>query len=160
MIPNRIGIVLLRLWHAWLAGGFVVAYLTADEDTYALHLFSGYAVLAALVARIVVGVAAPPGSILRLPRPGLAGARRWLAERRGRNPLFAWLGAAVLAGTTAAAASGALADPFHALEDLHEGLSEAALWTVLAHVAFILFMFGGRRLLARLLPARPKEFRP
>src|SRR3546814_9516429 len=34
---RRHAFTLLRLWHAVFAGGFLVAYLTADEDTYAMH---------------------------------------------------------------------------------------------------------------------------
>lgn len=56
----KLSLPLLRLWHAALAGGFLVAYLTADEDTYALHLFAGYVVLAAIAVRLLVGVFAPP----------------------------------------------------------------------------------------------------
>ena len=44
--------LMLKLWHAWLAGGYLVAYVTADEDTYAMHLFAGYAVLAAIAVLI------------------------------------------------------------------------------------------------------------
>lgn len=140
----------LRVWHAWLAGGFLVAFLTGDEDTYAMHQFAGYAVLAAVVVRLVAGMVAPSGSPWRLPRPGLAALSRWWRDGRGRNPLFAWLAAAVLMAAALAAATGALADPWPAWEHMHEGLSEAALWPVFAHVAFILYVFAGRRLLQRL----------
>lgn len=139
-------IALLRLWHAWLAGGFLVAYLTGDENTYAMHFFAGYAVVAALAVRLAAGLLAPQGSLWRLPRPSLS-------PGKGRNPLFAWLAAAVLAGVGLSAVSGALADPIHALEDLHEGLSEFSLWPILLHTGFILYIHGGRRLLGRLREA-------
>lgn len=149
--PGRLQFTLLRLWHAWIAGGFLVAYLTGNEDTYAMHFFAGYAVVAAVAVRLVAGLAAPAGSPWRLPRPRLTGNRR--------NPLFAWLGAAVLVGVGLSAVSGALADPWVWLEDLHEGLSEAALWPVFGHIAFILYVFSGRRLLNRLMPRRTaREF--
>ena len=65
----RVQHALLKGWHAWLAGSFLVAYVTADENTYAMHQFAGYAVLAAIVARLAGGLLAPAGSPLRLPRP-------------------------------------------------------------------------------------------
>ncbi len=149
--PSRWQSAALRLWHAWIAGGFLVAWATGDEDTYFMHFFAGYAVLAAVVARLLAGLLAPRGGPLRLPRPSLSAARAWLFDGRGRNPGFAWLGVAVLVMVGLSAASGALADPLHRLEDLHEGLSEAALWPVFAHIAFILFVYGGiRRLVAQL----------
>lgn len=142
-------ITALRLWHACIAGAFLVAWLTGDEDTYAMHFFAGYAVVVALAARLLAGVLAPPGSPLGLPRPSLAATKAWLASGRGRNPAFAWLAAAVLIAVAASALSGAAADPLYWLEDLHEGLSEAALWPIFAHIAFVLFIYGGRRLIAR-----------
>lgn len=138
----------LRLWHAWIAGGFLVAYLTADEDTYAMHLFAGYVVLAAVVVRLAVGLMAK-GPPLRLARPSVSATRAWLAGQGGRNPLYAWLGAAVLLSVGLSAVTGALADPWHSVEDLHEVLSEAALWPIFAHIAFILFIYAGRRLVTR-----------
>lgn len=151
--PTRLDLAILRLWHAVMAGGFLVAYLTGDEDTYAMHVFSGYAVLAAVAARLVLGLLAPAGSPLRLPRPSAARTLEWLGGRRGRNPLHAWLGAAVLAAVGLAAATGAAADMVVWLEDPHEALSEASLMAVFAHVGFILFVHGGKRLLARLATA-------
>ncbi len=145
---KKLQVPLLRWWHAWIAGGFLVAYLTADEDTYAMHLFAGYAVLVAVVVRLVVGLTATRAP-LRLGWPSVSATRAWLAGQGGRNPLYAWLGVAVLLGVGLSAASGALADPWHSLEDLHEALSEAALWPIFGHIAFILFIYGGRRLFSR-----------
>ena len=141
---------LLKLWHAWVAGGFLVAYVTADEDTYAMHLFAGYAVLAAIAARLLAGLLAPAASPLRLPRPSIAATRTWMALRKGRHPLFAWLAAALLAGVGLAAVSGALADGTKWLEDPHEAIAEASLWVIGAHIAFIAYIHGGKRLLSHL----------
>ncbi|MBF0392938.1 MAG: hypothetical protein HQL38_09675, partial [Alphaproteobacteria bacterium] len=58
---------LLRPWHAVLAGGFLVAWATGDEDYYSMHVFAGYVVLAAIAVRL----AAAPA--LRLPRKGWFG---------------------------------------------------------------------------------------
>ena len=146
MIPAKLQFTLLKVWHAWLAGGF------ADEDTYAMHHFSGYAVLAAIALRLLAGLAAPKGSPWRLPRPRLA------LTGRGRHPLLAWFAAALLGFIGMAAVLGALADGVTWLEDPHEALSTAALWVIAGHVGFVFLLFGGKRLLARLsLPAPVKE---
>jgi cytochrome b len=133
--------LLLKLWHAWVAGGFLVAYVTADEDTYAMHLFAGYAVLAAIAIRLLVGVLAPGNSPLRLSNPFAASKR---------NPLFAWLAAGLLASVGLAAATGALADGHVWLEKPHELVAEASLWVIFAHLAFVTFIYGGKRILFEL----------
>lgn len=150
---------LLKLWHAWIAGGYLVAYVTADEDTYDMHLFAGYAVLAAIAVRLLAGLIAPSTSPWRLPRPGFRSSLAWLAARKGRNPLFAWFAAALLAIIGLAALSGAFADGAAWLEDPHEAVSEASLWVIFGHIAFVTFMYGGKRLLARLTD-RFSDFRP
>ncbi len=149
--PKRLEMAFLRLWHAALAGGYLVAYVTGDEDTYAMHLFSGYVVLAVVVLRVIVGLFAPARSPLRLPRPSIAAVRAWLAGAKGRNPLFAWIGATLLIIVGVSAATGALADGAHWLEDPHEAIAEASLWFIGGHIAFVFFIFGGRRLIARLI---------
>ncbi|HLO74830.1 MAG TPA: hypothetical protein VK196_00060 [Magnetospirillum sp.] len=155
---------LLKVWHAWVGGGFLVAYLTADEDTYSMHVFAGYAVLAAIVVRLLIAMAAPSAGPLRLPRPSWRALAEWLAVRKGRHPLFAWFAVALLAVVGLAAASGALADSFTWLEDPHEAIAEASLWVIFAHIAFVTFIYGGKRLwgriAARLSQFRPSQFRP
>lgn len=150
-MPPRLQMTLLRLWHAWLAGGFLVAWLTADEDTYAMHQFSGYAVLAALALRLMVAMVAPAASPWRLPRPKLPRPKP-RGNAKGRNPLLAWCAAALLISITLAAALGALADGLSWLEHPHEALANLALWVICAHVGLVVFLFGGKRLLARYLP--------
>jgi hypothetical protein len=140
--PHRYEFAALRLWHAVLAGGFVVAYVTADEDTYAMHLFAGYLVLAALALRLAVGVLAPESSPLRL-------ARR-------RKAVFNWMAAVVLAAVAAAGLTGWLADAVPAVEDLHEGLSQTSLWVVVGHGALVWFLMGGRALMAKLASSSSK----
>ncbi|MGE5149096.1 MAG: hypothetical protein ACM3II_03155 [Rhodospirillaceae bacterium] len=157
---SALQMTLLKAWHAWLAGGFLVAYMTADEDTYALHQFAGYAVLAAVAVRLAAGVIAPPASPLRLPRPSWRATRAWLATRTGRHPLFAWLAVALLTLVGLTALSGALADGSAAFEDPHEAIGQAALWVIAAHIAFVFYMYAGRKWLARLgeqTTARPKD---
>ncbi|MGQ7793564.1 hypothetical protein ACUN0C_14230 [Faunimonas sp. B44] len=142
-------------FHATVAGGFLVSYLTGDgDDFYFMHVFSGYVVLAALALRMAIGVLAPPGSMLRLPRPdwgAIAGFLRGAATmERGvllkRSPLHGPMAVALLAGLTAAAASGAIADFVLSAEDLHEAFGEAALFIVIVHVALVLVLHGAKRL--------------
>lgn len=148
---------LLKLWHAWLAGGYLVAYVTADEDTYSMHLFAGYAVLAAVAVRLVAGMLTTSGP-WRLPRPSVKDSLAWLTTRKGRNPLFAWFAVMLLAVIGGAAALGAFADGMSWLEDPHEAVSEASLWVIFGHMAFVTFMYGGKRLLARITD-RLNQFR-
>lgn len=140
---------LLKIWHAWLAGGFTVAYLTASEDTYAMHQFAGYAVLAAIALRLLAALAAPAAGPLRMPRPSLSALVRWFGQRKGRHPLFAWFAVALLAVVGVVAATGAAADFVTFMEDPHEAVAEASLWLIFAHIAFVTFIYGGKRLLNR-----------
>ena len=144
---------LLKGWHAWLAGSFLVAYVTADENTYAMHQFAGYAVLAAIVARLAGGLLASAGSPLRLPRPDIEGTLSWLSSRlshKGRNPLFAWFAVALLLAVGLAALSGAVADGAAWMEHPHEAISEASLWLILGHIAFVTWMYAGRKAVGRI----------
>lgn len=136
----RIEFTLLRLWHAALAGGFVVAYVTADEDTYRMHVFAGYWVLAALASRLILALIGSETGPLRLPRPRLS------FGKPGRNPIFAWMAVLLLPALALGAISGVIADGIPAAEDLHEGLAQAGLWLVLAHAAIIAWIFQGRRI--------------
>jgi len=152
--PTTAEMVVLLLFHATLSGAFLVAYLTGDEDTYGMHVFSGYAVLAALAVRAVAGSLAAEGSPLRFPRPAAGPVPGWLARlaagdaaaRGERSPLVPWMAAALLIGVAAAALTGAVADVAVAAEDLHEALGEAALWIVAGHVALVLALHGLKRL--------------
>nr|WP_247878124.1 cytochrome b/b6 domain-containing protein [Azospirillum sp. TSO22-1] len=136
-----------------MSGAFLVAYLTGDEDTYRMHVFSGYAALAALVARVIAGLTAADGSPLRFPRPSIEDLRHWVARlaagdpqaRAGRSPLLPWMAAALLIGAGATALSGAVADFVTLVEDLHEALGEVALWIVLGHIALVLALHHLKR---------------
>ena len=146
----RVQHALMKGWHAWLAGSFLVAYATADENTYAMHQFAGYAVLAAIVARLVGGLLAPAGSPLRLPRPDAKAALAWLSSGKGRHPLFAWSAVVLLAVVGFAALSGAVADSAAWMEHPHEAISEASLWVIVGHVAFVTWMYAGKKWLGRI----------
>lgn len=147
---GRAAMTLLKAWHAALAGAFIVAYVTAGEDFYAMHQFAGYAVLAAIALRLALGTLAHGRGPLRLPHPVQA-VRAWRDRRAGRNPLFAVFAAALLATVGAVALLGATADFLPRLEDPHEAVAEASLWLIAGHVAFVFYMYGGRARLAALL---------
>ena len=138
----RTHLTLVRLWHALLLGGFVVAYVTGDEDTYAMHLFAGWLVVGLVVLRLLGGLAAPARSPLRLMRPS-----------RPRYFTISILGALALVGL--AGVSGVAADVLPALEGPHEVVAEMSLWVALAHVAAAIVLFKGRALMAKLRPVLP-----
>ena len=150
LFEGRTAMALLKTWHAALAGAFVVAYLTAGEDFYAMHQFAGYGVLVAIALRLLLGAMANGRGPLRLPHP-LQAVRAWRERRAGRNPLFAVFAAALLATVGAVALLGAAADFLPRLEDLHEAVAEASLWLIAGHVAFVFYMHGGRARVAPLL---------
>lgn len=139
-IPNRIQTKFLMLWHATLSGGFIVAYV--GQDLYAVHLFAGYVVLAAVVVRVLVGWLARPKSPLALTNP-LQATRAWLDKfntgAKGRNPLLAWIAAALLLSIGLAALTGAMADGLSVFKHLHEGIAEFTPVVVFAHIAFVAF---------------------
>ena len=142
----------LLFWHAWIVGGYLIAYLTADEDTYGMHLFAGYAVLTAIAVRVLLGLIAPNSKLLKLPRPIFAGLRDWFGSGRGRHPLFALFATTLLVAVGVSAATGALSDALVPwLEDPHEAISEASLWVIFGHVAFVTFMYGGKQRLKQVV---------
>lgn len=149
-LAGRSAMVTLKAWHAALVGSFLVAYLTAGEDHFAMHQFAGYGVLATVAARLALGLAAAKRSPLRLPRP-LAAWRRWRAGAGGRNPGFAVFAAILLAAIGLAALSGAVADFVPRLEHPHEAIAEVSPWLIGSHVAFVVYMYWGRARLASLL---------
>lgn len=146
--PTRLELGLLLFFHAALAGAFGVAYFSGDESTYALHQFTGYTALAALVLRILAAGFAPAGSPLRLPRPSAAALWRWTvglvrrdpAARRMRSPLYAWMAVVMLIAAVLMAASGATADFVRATEDLHEALAETAPAFFFGHLGLVLWL--------------------
>lgn len=147
--PRAIEFSILYGWHAVLSGAFIVAYLSSDEDTYAMHQFAGYLVLAAIIVRLVAALVAPAGSPLRLPRPDISQLRGWFSRVGGggvralpRRPLLALMAVVLLIGIGATAGSGAVADFVAPIGDIHEALGELALWLVIAHVVLVVMLHG------------------
>ncbi len=151
--PTTLELGILLVFHASISGAFLVAYLTGDEDTYGMHVFSGYTVLGAVAVRLLTGLFAPTGSPLRLPRPRATPVRAWLGRLatgdasalRERSPLLPWIATALLVAVGTAALAGVGADFVTALEDLHEALGEVALWVVFAHIALVLALHWLKR---------------
>jgi hypothetical protein len=83
-----------------------------------------------------------------LPRLRGLAVKAWLRKPKGRSPLFAWLAVALLASIGAAAALGALADGILWLEGPHEALSQVSLWVIAGHIAFVVFIYGRKKLSA------------
>jgi len=152
--PGAAEMAALLAFHAIVSGAFIVAYLTGDEDSYGIHVFAGYAVLAAILLRMATGALAPAGSPLRLPGPSAGAVAAWLRRlvtgdakaRTERSPLTAWMAAALLAGVGLAAATGAVADFVVRVEPLHKQIGEASLPLILAHVALVFALHGLKRL--------------
>ena len=149
----RLLIVIRMGFHALVSGGFLVAYLSGDEDSYAMHQFAGYTVLAAIAVRLLLGTLVARGHPLALPWARPAEVGDWLrrlarADRGallGRSPLHALLAGLLLAGVAAAALTGAVSDYTVVTEDLHEWLGEATPWLVGFHVVLVLGLQALRR---------------
>lgn len=139
-IPNRIQTKFLMLWHATFSGGFIVAYVS--QDLYAVHLFAGYVVLIAVIVRLLAGWVARPKSPLALTNP-LQATRLWFEKlksgSKARNPLLAWIAAAMLLSIGLAALTGAMADLLSVFKHLHEGIAEFTPVVIFAHIWFVAF---------------------
>lgn len=138
--PSRWEFQGVRLWHAALLGGFVIAWVTGDEDTYAMHLFAGWWVVAVVALRLLAAVLAPAGSPLALKRPN-------------RNQVLTVSILSTLALTALAAISGVIADLAPFFEDPHEALAVVSLWAIGLHVLVAVVLFKGRQWLRRVSAA-------
>jgi cytochrome b len=137
----------VRLGHWLMVGGFVLAWLTSESETYRLvHAFSGAVVVAVALfrlpwgfigsryARFVDFVRGPSsvidylGSLLKLEP----------AHHTGHNPAGGWaivllLSLGIVTGLVGWAMYNELGGEW--LEDLHEGLAATMLTVVIVHVA-------------------------
>ncbi|MGB7535362.1 MAG: cytochrome b/b6 domain-containing protein [Azonexus sp.] len=140
----------VRLGHWLMVGGFILAWLTSESETFRLvHALSGATVLAVATFRLPWGFIGSryarfvdfvrgPGavkdytvSLLKLEP----------AHHVGHNPAGGWaimllLGLGIITGLSGWAIYNDIGD--HLLEDLHEGLATAMLTVVFIHVAGVL----------------------
>ncbi|MBK1663438.1 hypothetical protein CKO38_01540 [Rhodospirillum rubrum] len=130
-----------RLWHAALLGSGVVAYLTADEDTYRMHQAAGYLFVALILGRLIAALAGSGAFALRRPAGLTAQGRPGV--RASLRPLLPWMTAGLLLVLGLAGLSGVGADWSKAFKDIHEILGEVTPWVVFAHVVLVVAVFAG-----------------
>lgn len=163
----------VRIGHWLMVGGFVLAWLTSDSETFRLlHVWAGGTVLAVAAFRLPWGLIgsryARFAHFVRPPRDVasyLGNLLRLQPDRHvGHNPAGGWaivalLGLALLTGISGWATYNELAG--HWLEELHEGLASAMLTVVIVHVAGVVSgsLVHGENLVRAMLTGR-KEGSP
>lgn len=137
----------VRIGHWLMVGGFVIAWLTSESESFRLlHVWAGSAVISVAAFRLIWGFVgtrhARFSSFVRGPRTVLAylGSLLRLQPRHhaGHNPAGGWAIVALLALVVLSGASGwATYNELggHWLEELHEGLAATLLAVVLVHLA-------------------------
>ena len=158
----------VRIGHWLMVGGFVLAWLTAESETFRLvHAVSGGVVLAVATFRLPWGFIGSRYArfvdFVRGPtavKDYAAGLLRLEPEHHvGHNPAGGWaivllLGLGILTGL----AGWALYNDFggHLLEELHEGLATAMLLVVFIHIAGVFSgsLLHGENLVRAMLTGR------
>ncbi len=137
----------VRLGHWLMVGGFIVAWLTAESETWRLvHAVAGAIVIAVALFRLPWGFIGTRYArfvdFVRGPRAvaGYLGSLLTLqpAHHTGHNPAGGWaivalLGLGILCGVSGWAIYNEVGG--HWLEELHEGLAATMLTVVIVHVA-------------------------
>jgi len=161
--PKRMPVVDLgtRMAHASMALAFLVSYVTSESEYWRLvHVYSGYSLAAVLAFRGVWGWVGPASARWGLLLRRVAMWRVWLykfKQGEGLSRNF-WVGASswvlsaavlcIYAFCTVAIASGwatyneLLGDGWlnDALQELHEGLGNAAMAMVCFHVGLVVVL--------------------
>lgn len=140
----------VRLGHWLMVGGFILAWLTSESETWRLvHAFSGSVVIAVALFRLPWGFIGSryarfvdfvrgPGSVVDYLRSLL---RLEPDHHTGHNPAGGWaimllLGLGISTGLVGWAMYNELGGEW--LEDLHEGLAATMLTVVFIHVAGVI----------------------
>ena len=154
-----------RMFHALFALSFLGAYLSADAERWrAMHISLGYTMAGLLAFRLLYGLVGPRQARLGALWRKLSGGADWLRAslhsqglaqlnwRQGQNLLMALAVASMLALVLPLTLSGYAAyhewgDRFggELFAELHEGLGNALLVVVLAHLALLLVLSLLRR---------------
>ncbi|MFZ2973952.1 MAG: cytochrome b/b6 domain-containing protein [Ferribacterium limneticum] len=140
----------VRLGHWLMVGGFILAWLTSESETWRLvHAFSGSVVIAVALFRLPWGFIGSryarfvdfvrgPGSVVDYLRSLI---RLEPDHHTGHNPAGGWaimllLGLGISTGLVGWAMYNELGGEW--LEDLHEGLAATMLTVVFIHVAGVI----------------------
>jgi len=140
----------VRLGHWLMVGGFILAWLTSESETWRLvHAFSGSVVIAVALFRLPWGFIGSryarfvefvrgPGSVIDYLRSLI---RLEPDHHTGHNPAGGWaimllLALGIATGVVGWAMYNELGGEW--LEDLHEGLAVAMLTVVFIHVAGVI----------------------
>ena len=158
----------VRLGHWLMVGGFIVAWLTSESETFRLlHVISGATVLAVATFRLPWGFIgsryARVVDFVRGPRAVKDYAAGLLklepAHHVGHNPAGGWaivllLGLGILTGLSGWANYNEIGGDF--LEELHEGLAVTMLTVVFIHIAGVLSgsLMHGENLVRAMLNGR------
>ena len=158
----------VRLGHWLMVGGFILAWLTSESETFRLlHVISGATVLAVATFRLPWGFIGSRYArfvdFVRGPRAVKNYAAGLLklepAHHVGHNPAGGWaivllLGLAILTGLSGWANYNDIGGGF--LEELHEGLAVTMLTVVFIHIAGVLSgsLMHGENLVRAMLNGR------
>ena len=158
----------VRLGHWLMVGGFIVAWLTSESETFRLlHVISGATVLAVATFRLPWGFIGSRYArfvdFVRGPRAVRDYAAGLLklepAHHVGHNPAGGWaivllLGLGILTGLSGWANYNDIGGGF--LEEVHEGLAVTMLTVVFIHVAGVLSgsLMHGENLVRAMLNGR------
>jgi cytochrome b len=150
-----------RMAHASMTVAFIISYVTSESEYWRLlHVYSGYSLAAVLAFRLLWGWVGPASARLGLLLRRVAMWRVWLNKLKQGEWLSRnfWVGASswVLSAVvlciygfcTVAVASGwatyneLLGDGWlnDALQELHEGLGNAAMAVVCIHVGLVMML--------------------
>ena len=158
----------VRLGHWLMVGGFIVAWLTSESETFRLlHVISGATVLAVATFRLPWGFIGSRYArfvdFVRGPRAVKDYAAGLLklepAHHVGHNPAGGWaivllLGLGILTSLSGWANYNEIGGDF--LEELHEGLAVTMLTVVFIHIAGVLSgsLMHGENLVRAMLNGR------
>jgi len=158
----------VRIGHWLMVGGFIVAWLTSESESWRLvHACSGAVVIAAAIFRLPWGFIGSRHArfvdFVRGPRSVIDYLSSLLklqpAPHTGHNPAGGWaivilLGLAIVCGVTGWAAYNEIGGEW--LGELHEGLAATMLTVVIVHVSGVISgsVLHGENLVRAMLTGR------